>query len=103
MESKVNLGSILKPSDDVVARDIQGEKVIIPITSGIGDLEDGIFTLNETGKALWEKLDGKKKLKQIAKELSLDFQGSLEEIEKDVLGLSQELLKRKILVENKKP
>ena len=102
MESKVNLNSILKPSDEVVARDIQGETVIIPITSGVGNLEDEIFTLNKTGRALWEKLDGTKKLKAIAKELSLDFQGSLEEIEKDVLGLSQELLKRKVVIENKK-
>jgi len=102
MEAKVSLGSILKPSDDVVARDVGGEMVIIPITSGIGDLEDGIFTLNKTGRALWEKLDGKKKLKEIAKELREDFQGSLEKIEKDVLGISRELLKRKIIIESKK-
>ena len=102
MKAKVSLDSILKPSDDVVARDIQGEMVIIPIASGKGDLEDGIFTLNKTGKALWGKLDGKKKLREIAKELGEDFQGSLEKIEKDVLGISRELLKRKIIIESKK-
>jgi len=102
MDIKVNLSDIYKPSEDIVARDIQGELIIIPITSGIGDLEDEIFTLNETGRAIWEKLDGKKTLKEIAQELARDFEGSLEEIEKDVLGLIRELLKRRMLVEVKK-
>jgi len=102
MDIKVNLSNIYKPSEDIVARDIQGELIIIPITSGIGDLEDEIFTLNETGRAIWEKLDGKKTLKEIAQELARDFEGSLEEIEKDILGLIRELLKRRMLVEVKK-
>jgi len=99
MNDRVNLTGIYKPSEDVVARDIQGELIIIPITSGIGDLEDEIFTLNETGRAIWEKLDGKKTLKEVAKELSLDFQGRPDDIEKDILGITQELLKRRMLVE----
>lgn len=98
MEIKASINSIYKPSEDVVARDIQGELIIIPITSGIGDLEDEIFTLNKYGRAVWDKLDGKKTLKEIAKELSLDFEGSLENMEKDVLGLSEELCKRRMLV-----
>jgi len=97
-----SLNNVYKPSEDIVARNIQGELIIIPITSGIGDLEDEIFTLNETGRAIWEKLDGKKTLKEIAQELARDFEGSLEEIEKDVLGLIRELLKRRMLVEVKK-
>lgn len=98
MDIKVNLDNIYKPSEEVVAREIQGELIIVPITSGIGDLEDEIFTLNETGRAIWDRLDGNKSLKEIAKELSQDFEGSLEEIEKDVLGITEELLKRRMLV-----
>ena len=65
MEVQVDLNGFYVPSEDVVAREVQGEFIIIPITSGIGDLEDEIFTLNETGKAVWDKLDGKKSLKNI--------------------------------------
>ena len=99
MKSKVSLNSAYAPSENVVARDIQGELIIIPITSGVGDLEDEIFTLNETGKVIWEKMDGKKRLKDIAKEISSDFEGSIETIENDILGIAQELCKRKMLVE----
>lgn len=99
MEAKASLDKVYKPSEDVVARDVQGEFVIIPITSGIGDLEDEIFSLNETGRAIWDKLDGKKSLKNIAAELSEEFEAPLEEIERDCMGLVEELLKRRIVIE----
>jgi len=101
MEPKVNLSTKYKPSEDVVAREVQGEFIIIPITSGIGDLEDEIFSLNETGRAIWAKLDGKKALKGIVRELESEFEFETGEIEKDVLGITEELLKRKMLVESK--
>ena len=101
METKINIKNVYKPSEDVVARDIQGELIIVPITSGVGDLEDEIFTLNETGRLIWDRLDGKRSLKDIAGELSAEFESSAVEIKKDVLGLAQELLKRKMLVESK--
>jgi len=99
MKGKASQNKIYKVSEDVVARDIQGELIIVPITSGVGDLEDEIFTVNETGRAIWDKLDGKKTLREVAQELSRDFEGALEDIEKDVLGITQELLKRRMLVE----
>ena len=101
METKVNLEGIYVPSEDVVARDVQGEFIIIPITSGIGDLEDEIFALNESGRAIWDKLNGKRSLKDVARDLSFKFEGSPKEIEKDVIGLTEELLKRRMLVETK--
>lgn len=101
METKVTLEGIFKPSEDVVAREVQGEFIIIPITSGIGDLEDEIFTLNETGRAIWDKLDGKRSLKELVGDLSLDFESPLEDIEKDVLGIIEEFLNRRMLVEVK--
>ena len=100
MESKVNLESIYMPSQDVVAREIQGEFIIIPIASGIGDLGDEIFTLNGTGRAIWNKLDGKRSLKEVAEQLNSEFEGSIEEIEKDINGLTVELLKRRMIVES---
>ncbi len=87
------------PSQDIVARKIEGEIVIVPLASGIGDLEDELYTLNETGRVIWERLDGKRTLKEIAAELASEFDAPLEEIERDVAGLVDELIKRKMLVE----
>jgi len=99
MEAKLNLGATYMPSGDVVAREIEGELIIVPLTSGIGDMEDELFTLNETGRAIWDRLDGKKNLKEIVAELRNEFEDEAGEIEQDVVGLTAELLNRKMLVE----
>ncbi len=101
MLKKANLDSVFKPSEDVVARDIHGEFIIIPITSGVGEADEEIYTLNKFGKAIWNKLDGKKSLKAISGVLALKFEGQKTIIAKDVLGLVEELLKRKMIVKAK--
>jgi len=97
MKAKVDLNRIYTPSEDVVARDLHGEFIIIPIASGIGDTDDEIFSLNKFGRAIWDKLDGKTTLKEIVNTLTSQFEGTVTEIENDVLGLTEELLKRKII------
>lgn len=98
MNHEVDLNRIYAPSEDVVARVIEDEIIIVPLVSGIGDMEDEIYTLNETGRSIWEKLDGEKKLTNVVGELASAFDSPIEEIEKDVIGFVQELVKRKMLV-----
>lgn len=99
METRVNLESIYAISEDVVAREIEGEMLIVPLVSGIGDMEDELFNLNETGKVIWKHLDGQKSLKEVVKELSGEFEAPEEEIGQDVKGFMEELLKRGMVVE----
>jgi len=98
MDVKASLDAVYAPSQDIVARNIEGELIIVPLASGIGDLEDELYTLNETGKAIWERLDGKKRLKEALAELSEEFEAPAGEIEKDLTGLVEELVRRRILV-----
>ena len=102
MKAKVNIDAAYRPSDDLVCRDIEGEVIIVPLVTGMGDMADELFTLNETGRAMWAKLDGKKSLKAVAKELSAEYEAPPGQIEKDVIGLAEELLKRKMIVETSK-
>ncbi len=90
--------AVYKPSDDVVAREIEGEIIIVPLVAGIGDMEDELFTLNDTGKAIWDKLDGQRSLADVVTELSPEFEAEDGAIERDVLGLVAELVQRKMLV-----
>ncbi|MFH1441774.1 MAG: PqqD family protein, partial [Candidatus Omnitrophota bacterium] len=95
INTNINLNTIFLPSEDVVAREIHGEFIIIPITSGIAESDDDIFSLNKTGRAIWKKMDGEKTLKNIVDILKAEFETSKEKISADCLGLSKELLKRK--------
>ena len=99
MENNVDTNRTYAPSDDVVVRVIEGELIIVPLVSGIGNIEDELFTLNKTGRAIWERLDGKKSLKDLARELSTEYEAPEGEIERDLTGLVQELLKRRMLVD----
>ncbi len=94
----VNEKTVCVPSSDVVARDIEGELVIVPLVAGIGDLEDELFTLNETGRAVWDRLDGRRKLGQVISDLEAEYDAPEGEIASDVLGLADELVRRSILV-----
>jgi hypothetical protein len=98
MHVKVNKKGIYSVSEDVVAREIEGEIIIVPLVGGIGDLEEDLFTLNETGKAIWDRLDGCQTLNEVITQLSTEYQAAAGEIEQDVLGLVQELLDRRILI-----
>jgi hypothetical protein len=98
METSVEFDDVYALSEDIVAREIEGELIIVPLVSGIGDLDDELFTLNETGRAIWDRLDGQKSLRGIVEELSGEFEDPEGEIQKDVIGLVGELLKRKMVV-----
>ncbi len=99
MEVKASLEKVYASSEDIVSREIEGELLIVPLVSGIGDMEDELFSLNETGKVIWERLDGRKSLSEVATELSAEFEAPVGEIEEDVVGFVEELLKRRIIVE----
>jgi len=102
METKIELDATYVPSEDVVFRDIEGELIIVPLTWGVGGAEDetdAIFTLNEWGRALWDRLDGQRSLRAVAADLAAEYEAPAGEIEADVLGLVGELVNRRMLVE----
>ena len=99
MHMKNELEKIYIPSENVVAREIDGEMIIVPITAGIGNMEDELYSLNKTGMAIWKKLDGNESLGNIVSSLSKTYRADEKEIEADVLGLITELRKRLIIVE----
>ena len=93
----ISAEGVYKPSDDVVAREIEGEIIIVPLVAGIGDMEDELFTLNDTGKAIWDKLAGQRSLADVVTALTPEFEAEDGAIERDVLGLVAELVERKML------
>ena len=97
MAAVVSLEKVYVPSEDIVAREIEGQIIIVPLVRGIADMEEELFTLNETGKAIWQRLDGARTLGDVVKELIEEFEGA--EIGSDVLGFVEELMNRRILVE----
>ena len=92
MATQVTMDTICLHSEDVVAREIEGDMIIVPLVAGIGNADDELYTLNETGKAIWKKLDGQKSLEKISEELINEFSAPAEEIKADVLGFAAEMV-----------
>ena len=96
---KIRMAMVFSHSDDVVSREIDGALIIVPLTSGVGDMEDDLFSMNETGTEIWNMLDGKKTVQEIIEALALEYRAGADEIERDVHGIIAELFKRRMIVE----
>lgn len=86
-------------SEDVVARQIEDEFLLVPIASGIGDMEDALYTLNETGRLIWQKLAPQKTVNNLVDELAEEFDASRETINTDVCGILAELVRLNMVVD----
>jgi hypothetical protein len=63
---------------------------MIPITSEMENQEGEIFTLNQTGRAIWDKFNGSRTLKDVIKDLISGLQVN-QRILKGCLGMISEL------------
>lgn len=98
MTQKIALNSTYIKSQDVVCRQVEDEYIIIPVVGGIGNIDDCIFSMNRTGKVIWDMLDGTKNLNTIADNLILEYDLEKDQAEKDILGFLHELVSRNIAV-----
>jgi len=89
---------VCRRSEDVVSREISGELIIVPLVAGIGDMDEELFTLNETGRAVWRRLDGERTLGEVAAELAAVYEAGEDEVRADVVGLVGELVQRRMVV-----
>jgi len=88
---------IYRKSDTVVEREIAGEFMIIPGGAEVTGDEEDLITLNSTARAIWDKLDGQKRLGKIVEELAFEFETDPGKIKNDVSELMTALLKRNLI------
>lgn len=86
-------------SNEVVSRKIEDNIIIVPLQSGVGDLDSEMYSLNHTASAVWERLDGKTSIDTIIIELSQHFDASYNEIKTDVIILVREFMSKGFLKE----
>jgi hypothetical protein len=74
----------------IVAREIAGEMLLVPIRQNVGDLES-IYLLNETAQFTWEHLDGKHTLGEICSLITGEFEVEQSRAGHDLLELIEDL------------
>lgn len=68
---------------DFAVRNIAGETILVPIRSGVADL-DSIFLLNETGSVVWAALERPASAESIVEAVVAEFQVDREMASTDV-------------------
>lgn len=84
------LERIVQKDDNIVARKIADEVVLVPIRHKLGELEC-IYTLNEVAAHIWERIDGKRSLKALRDSLLEDFDVGEPQAQDDLITLIDQL------------
>jgi len=74
----------LEPSPDVVARRVAGEYLLVPVCSGVAQMEF-IFTANEIGSHIFRLLDGRRDAREIARLVSREYEVDEDRARADVI------------------
>jgi hypothetical protein len=75
---------------DFVTRRIGAQTLIVPLTGGVGDL-NAVYSLNETGAAIWQMLRDRMSLPQVVAAVFRKFEVSAEEAAADVKDFMADL------------
>jgi hypothetical protein len=91
--------AVFRHHDSLVARDLAGEKVIIPIRGKVGDLSS-IYTLNSVANEIWNLLDGLRPVSDIVTRLQQEYEVDPATLAADVRGLLSEMHEEGLIVPN---
>ena len=89
--------AIFRHGDALVARDLAGEKVIIPVRGKVGDL-GSIYTLNSVANDVWNLLDGKRRLCDVVNQLQQEYEVDPQTLALDVQNLVRDLQQEGLIV-----
>ncbi len=67
----------------LVARNIAGETIIVPVREEVGDLSS-IYTMNELGTRIWELMNGRTRVGDIINAIVGEYDVTEEEATRDV-------------------
>ena len=88
----LDLNSVVTPSPGIIPRKTGDEYVLVPVSNNIADM-DSVYTLNETGAFIWEKLDGKSTLAEIISSMQSEFDVDAKTAKNDLLDFVTEMEK----------
>ena len=89
----MELTDIVSACDDVVAREVVGEAVLLNLSSGT------YFGLNDTGSMIWQLVDeDSASLEDICDAIEEEYDVAREDVERDVLALVEELVEHGLLM-----
>jgi Coenzyme PQQ synthesis protein D (PqqD) len=81
---------------EVVSRKIEGELIIVPIRSGVGDL-NSLYTLNLVGCVLWEFLNEGHTVDEMVQRVCDEFEVTTSQAQQDIEVFLNSLVEEKLV------
>jgi hypothetical protein len=83
--------TIYSKHPDYVQRDVAGECILVPIRRTLTEA-NSIYILNETGAALWNRIDGQRTSQDIVTDFCTEYEVATDQLVKDFTSLLDDLL-----------
>jgi len=84
-------------NQDVVSRKIDGELIIVPIRSGVGDL-NSLYTLNPVGSVLWDFMTERHTISEMVERVCEEFDVTATQAQQDIEGFLDSLLEENLVL-----
>ena len=81
---------------EVVAREIEGETIIVPIRKGVGDM-NSVYTLNSVGTVLWHFMAESHSVPEMVERICSEFEVTPGQALGDVEGFIGSLLEENLI------
>ncbi|HVM74500.1 MAG TPA: PqqD family protein [Candidatus Saccharimonadales bacterium] len=83
-------------NQDVVARNIQGELIIVPIRRGVGDL-NSLYTLNPVGAVLWDFMNEGHTIGEMVTRVCDEFEVTASRARQDIEAFLDSLVQEQLV------
>lgn len=83
-------------NQDVVSRKIEGELIIVPIRSGVGDL-NSLYTLNPVGSVLWDFMTEGHTVEEMVQRICDEFEVTTTQAEQDIEAFLNSLVEENLV------
>ncbi|MDP1767958.1 MAG: PqqD family protein [Nitrospirota bacterium] len=83
--------AIYSKNPDYVQRDVAGECLLVPIRRTLTEA-NSIYVLNETGSALWHRIDGQRTAQDIVSDFCHEYEVAADQLAQDFTSLLDDLL-----------
>jgi hypothetical protein len=83
-------------NQDVVSRKIEGELIVVPIRSGVGDL-NSLYTLNSVGSVLWDFISEEHTVAEMVERICAEFEVTAVQAQQDIEAFLDALMEEKLI------
>lgn len=83
-------------NQNVVSRQIEGELIIVPVRSGVGDM-NSLYTLNPVGSVLWEFMAQEHSLPEMVQRVCDEFEVTTSQAKNDIKAFLDSMLEEKLI------